>query len=126
MATRSTIWRKNEDGSFTGVYCHWDGYLEGVGVKLKKHYTDDEKVKGLIALGSISSLEESIDCPSGHSFENPVEGYTIAYHRDRDEDLNIYHVGNYDEAKKYFEEYNYFFINGAWQVSEYGNKLKTF
>lgn len=126
MATRSTIWRKNEDGSFTGVYCHWDGYLEGVGAILKKHYTDDEKVKGLISLGSISSLDESIKCPKGHSFESAVPGCTVAYNRDRGEELNIYHANDFNEAKKYFEEYNYFFENGTWKVSEYGKKLKAF
>ena len=38
MATRSFIGKLNHDGSITVVYCHWDGYPEGVGETLVKHY----------------------------------------------------------------------------------------
>lgn len=38
MSTRSAIIRKTEDGSYEGIYCHFDGYLAGVGKTLQEHY----------------------------------------------------------------------------------------
>jgi len=73
MATRSRIAIENQDGTVTSIYCHFDGYLEGVGKKLFNHY-DREKTEKLMELGDISVLGEStLD--------------TIAYHRDRGEDF---------------------------------------
>lgn len=74
MATRSRIAIENQDGTVTSIYCHFDGYLAGVGKKLFEHY-DREKTEKLMELGDISVL--------GESTLN-----TIAYHRDRNEDLN--------------------------------------
>lgn len=59
MGTRSTIGIKEGD-KVKAIYCHWDGYLSGVGVGLLENYTDTEKVAELIALGGISSLRETI------------------------------------------------------------------
>lgn len=47
MATRSMIWQKTEQG-YRGVYCHWDGYPEGVGRTLQEHYSDPSKVDALL------------------------------------------------------------------------------
>lgn len=60
MATRSRIGIVNKDGSIRSIYCHWDGYPEGVGSILHKNYQDRDKVEELISLGSISSLGDSI------------------------------------------------------------------
>lgn len=115
MATRSTIWMKNDDGSFDGIYCHWDGYLENNGKILVEHYQDKEKVEKLIELGAISSLDAEVDCPDGHSFDHPVAGCVVAYHRDRDESLCVYRNIDKSKLKQYMEEYNYFFIDGEWK-----------
>ena len=56
MATRSRIGIENEDGTVSSVYCHWDGYPSGNGRTLVEYYSDREKVKELIALGSISTF----------------------------------------------------------------------
>jgi hypothetical protein len=73
MATRSRIAIENQDGTVDSIYCHFDGYISGVGKKLFEHY-DQEKLEKLLELGDISSLGEStID--------------TVAYCRDRGEDL---------------------------------------
>lgn len=88
MSTRSAIITKTKDG-YSGVYCHWDGYLEGVGHTLRDHYTDDKKVQELIALGEISILGERVGPINHHSFNIPEAGTTLAYHRDRGEPLNI-------------------------------------
>lgn len=76
MSTRSFIGIQNLDGSVTGIYCHHDGYLDGVGATLKTHYTTVRQVLDLVALGSLSSLAEDTDV-------------TQAFHRDRGEDLDI-------------------------------------
>lgn len=120
MATRSTIWIKKENGKYDGIYCHWNGNPFNNGRILVEDYQDIEKVKGLIELGSISSLHSEITCPEGHSFDSPVEGYVVAYHRDRGEELCIYRDISSSQLKKYFEEYNYFFIKNEW-VLKIGN-----
>lgn len=87
MSTRSFIGRKVESG-FEAIYCHFDGYLAGVGTTLLKHYTTDEKVKQLLELGDISSLGSEIG--EKHDFDNKTEetaNWTRAYHRDRGEEL---------------------------------------
>lgn len=56
MATRSIIGQVQEDASIKAIYCHWDGYLEGVGQTLADHYSDPAKVTELINLGDLSSL----------------------------------------------------------------------
>ena len=86
MATRSRIAIENQDGTVKSIYCHFDGYLSGVGKTLFNHY-DKEKLEKLIELGDISVLKEST--------EN-----TVAYHRDRGEDL---HTTSYLSVEGLFE-----------------------
>lgn len=61
MSTRSAIGITNEDGTVFGIYCHWDGYLEGVGKTLFENYNSGIKVRDLMALGDISSLDIEIE-----------------------------------------------------------------
>jgi len=86
MSTRCLIARKINDKEYESIYCHFDGgsYVKSV---LNEHYTDLEKVKELMSLGSISSLRPRLAPNEGenHSFENPVEDIVVAYHRDRGE-----------------------------------------
>jgi hypothetical protein len=117
MATRSTIWIKNVNGNFDGIYCHWDGYLKNNGKILVENYKKSEKIKKLIQLGSISSLDKEIECPDGHSFNNPINGYTVAYHRDRGDTFEMYSDIPFEKLETYFEEYNYFYINGVWKYT---------
>jgi hypothetical protein len=44
MATRSRIAIQYENGPIESVYCHFDGYPQGVGATLLEHYTDKNKV----------------------------------------------------------------------------------
>ncbi len=74
MATRSRIAIENQDGSVTSIYCHWDGYIKTNGVILDENYYTKDKVEELIALGDLSSLDETIN-------------RTVAYHRDQGDDL---------------------------------------
>ena len=120
MATRSRIGIENENGTVTSVYSHWDGYPEHNGKILVNHYKEREKVQKLIDLGSISILAPEIDAPEGHSFEKPVDGVVVAYHRDRGESLQ--HASH--KNKEYFfksdiEEYGYLYTKeGQWLVKD--------
>jgi hypothetical protein len=114
MATRSRIAIENQDGTVTSIYCHFDGYLEGVGKKLFEHY-DREKTEKLIELGDISALEEST--------EN-----IIAYCRDRGEDL---HYQTHSRVEALFEmdssvDYIYCLTkDGIWLVSRFGGEVEN-
>jgi hypothetical protein len=118
MATRSTIAIEDQTGKVRSIYCHWDGYPSHHGPILLVHYTTQEKVESLIALGSISSLAPETEIPEGvtHNFENPADGIVVAYHRDRDEDLSINYHFNVDHfVKSDVQEYGYVFTAaGEW------------
>jgi hypothetical protein len=83
MATRSGIGIERGDGTVVGVYCHWDGYPEGVGRMLEEHYRDPVKITALVELGSISSLAPEIG--EQHPFDERREDWTTFYGRDRRE-----------------------------------------
>ena len=86
MGTRSTIGVVLWDNTIESIYCHWDGYPNGVGAMLAEHYTCPAKIDALLALGDISTLEPEIG--EQHDFDNPTDGWTLAYGRDRgDEDI---------------------------------------
>jgi hypothetical protein len=114
MATRSRIAIENQDGSVTSIYCHWDGQIYSNGRILNKNYTTKDKVEELIALGNLSSLDETIE-------------RTVAYHRDNGE----YHLVqiSFINVEELFEdgfsmgvEYIYCFTkDGIWLVNALGS-----
>ena len=62
MATRSRIAVELEKGRVISVYCHNDGYLEGVGEDLVKRFpngTDPKIVESFIKEGDRSSIDLS-------------------------------------------------------------------
>ena len=124
MATRSNIGIVNDNGSVTGIYCHWDGYPENNGKILLKHYTDSEKIKQLMYLGDLSSLNEKLDTDLPHSFKKPVEGVCVAYGRDRGETgVESRVFKNISDFQKFADrtgaDYQYLFNNGKWQYRNY-------
>ena len=60
MATRSTIGIVTTEG-FRAVYCHWDGYPEGVGATLKSSYSTLEQARSLVEKGDLSSLGDTLE-----------------------------------------------------------------
>jgi len=121
MGTRSRIGMMNEDGSITSVYCHWDGYPSHNGVILLENYQEPEKIKMLISLGDLSSLEKKL-IPEGnvvHSFEDPADGVCVFYGRDRKENGTSCRVSA--NMKEFIEiadwcDYCYIFEAGVWFV----------
>lgn len=60
MSTHCYIVKKNQDGTYTGVYCHLDGYPNGVGKILSKVYATDEQVDRLLSFGDLDHLGSMI------------------------------------------------------------------
>lgn len=83
MSTRSLIGIVEPNGSIRHIYCHFDGYPEGVGKCLLDHYHERSKVDALMALGDLSQLGPEIG--DKHDFRGPTNGACTAYGRDRGE-----------------------------------------
>jgi hypothetical protein len=106
MATRSTIALEFADGTVKQIYCQWDGYLEGNGETLLHYYDTPELVSGLIALGDMSSLSDSVDT-------------SVFYGRDRNE--TGVSAERYDSFEDYLkngdrQQYTYIMREGVWYV----------
>lgn len=111
MSTRCRIGILNEDGSVDSIYCHFDGYLEGVGTELIESWTNEGSIRELIKLGNISSLG---DCLSKCD----------AYIRDRGEDKED-NLARHDESiseyirqgeENVWIEFLYLWMDGEWHV----------
>lgn len=132
MSTRSRIGYVMKTGAIASVYCHSDGYIEGVGHTLLKHYTDPKKVRALIKLGDLSSLGEEVAPPRGaevlHSFEKRMPGVTVAYKRDREEtDAAPAQSATVEEflAIDSRQEFSYLWDGRWWVWDKYGNNQKA-
>jgi len=121
MSTRSTITLSTPEG-YQSIYCHNDGYLSHNGAILKEFYDTEDKVKELIKLGSLSSLEKNLapEEDQEHNFHNRVDDVTVAYHRDRGEDLAIALYDTLEEVYADKEDYNYVFVDGQWWLLKEG------
>jgi len=134
MGTRSVIGKLEADGDITAIYCHWDGYAEGVGLMLMKHYRDVAKIDKLMALGDLSSLGPEIgerhpfsrhdarlaDNISDELYDELYGNMCTAYGRDRGEIETQSKV--YADLDDYAEnalrdcgaEYLYLYEDGFW------------
>lgn len=115
MSTNSTV-SIVEDGKVITVYGHWDGNINGVGKTLHEHYHTRDSVLEIINNGWFSSLDaNSTDCPSSHTFDTPVEGFSVFYGRDRGENnVEAVIVESVDMIADEFPsaEYDYMFVDG--------------
>lgn len=75
MATRCRIAKVQDDGTVKSIYCHWDGYPEGVGTMLQEHYTNPDDIDKLIEIGGISSLRETLEETKKGHYQD--EGYRV-------------------------------------------------
>ena len=91
MSTRSAIGMLRDDGSVYGIYCHFDGYLSGVGKNLFDNYNSTTKVMQLLLAGNVSVLKENID--ECKVYNEPMETFP-----------------NIDEFVEAFEGVDYFYI----------------
>lgn len=112
MSTRSTIAVQHDNGKVSAVYCHFDGYLEGVGAKLSEYFSEPTTAQALVALGDLSCVKSDI-------------GACVAYHRDRGEPFDQVKPHEYANREEYLTRspneiddngYRYFFADGEWLV----------
>lgn len=125
MATRSNIAVKLSDGKIKNIYCHWDGYIKGVGKNLMNHHDTQELAELLVSFGDMSSLRElSEPLTENHSFDNPENNVSIYYGRDRNEtDIEPRIYDNFDmyeqtirSSEKNDIEYFYYYDGDTWNV----------
>ena len=121
MSTRSRIAIKNNDGSYTSIYCHNDGYPSYNGRMLDSYYNDKSKAQKLINLGDISSLQKNLEPTGDHSFNNPEKDVTVAYGRDRGEtNVDPIKSSDIDELQADCDacdaEYAYVFDDDHWDA----------
>lgn len=133
MSTRSLICKENPDHTYTGIYCHWDGYPDHNGCVLVNNYTDRQKVEELLKLGDLSVLEPNLAPPPDkvHTFDEPLSDVCVAYHRDRGEDYNPPSPITLKYYKESWCEYMYVFgLDGKWRyfdvVTDDKQPLKEF
>jgi hypothetical protein len=132
MATRSAIGFVEYDGSITAVYCHWDGYLEGVGKTLVEHYNDTYKVLDLLEQGDISSLGEEIgekhpfSCfgsdLSDEQYDKLFGRMTTFYSRDRGENCPAKDFADATAFRSNYTDCDFFYLydGNEWTYAERG------
>jgi len=111
MATRSFIAVLHDSG-YDAIYCHWDGYLDGVGKNLIRNFNTLTEVKKLISGGDASSIDENGEV---NYYDTP--------------DSHFYRCSDYDElvtdAKVCGAEYLYVFAENQWYYLKiYGDHPK--
>lgn len=118
MATRSTIAYEDQEGKVHQVYCHYDGYISGVGKILQENYNTIQSVKELISYGDISTIGPLIG--TAHNFNGSDITETTFYGRDRgDSEVEARIYGSFDDYEMNYqqEEFNYLFTqDGVWSV----------
>lgn len=114
MATRSRIGVQLKDGSVLSVYCHWDGYPEWNGKKLKEHFNSYEQAAELIDGGDISSLWTDKDWE-----QKEMQSRTL-YYAERGETDTEPNLDNSFQAfisgvNDSWADYAYLFADGEWK-----------
>ena len=121
MSTSCRIGYLRPDNRVESIYCHWDGYPEGVGQILKDHYTDPEKIEALMRLGDISRLGYTTEhLPKDWASWEREPERTICY-RDRGEVDIDSHIAESEEdyrdkVKQSSVNYGYLFKDGRWEI----------
>ena len=117
MSTHAVIAMATKNG-YKAIGVNFDGYVGHTGAILGGWYNTEKKVAALIALGNLSQINERLAPDEGekHSWKEPAEGVTIAYHRDRGEKFR--NLGTFATRRELQSnaEYVYVFENGRWFV----------
>lgn len=129
MSTTSFIGLKYKNNVIKGIYCHWDGDINGNGLILNRYYDSVKKIEKLLELGALSWLGPDIG--NKVDFNDPNLGsdasyQCLAYHRDRGDTLDITELKDGKIPKDWCYEYIYIFDEdfNTWYVYENGNYTK--
>ena len=72
MATRALIGFLDDDKQLVGTYNHYDGYPEGLGKTLVKHFNDRDAAERLASTGYISSIDQDGNIDSKFKDQEPL------------------------------------------------------
>jgi hypothetical protein len=114
MATRSTIGIKSQDGTVRAIYCHWDGYPEGVGATLANYYNNETVATALINLGGFSALHDTLEQTQGGV-------YMDAHYKPQEPARTFTGEQDWFQNFNQGEEYFYLFTGTEWLYSQGGN-----
>lgn len=111
MSTRSRIGIEREDGSVKSLYCHYDGHPDTVGRILAESYPTRESAEGLLELGDLSQLGESLDACDAYcrDWDQAWEDNRPKAHSDEEE----YLMSVVTAAVRYV----YLFRDSGWHVA---------
>lgn len=110
MATRALIGHLSDDGStFVCTYNHYDGYPDGLGKILDKHYNNDDKAESVASTGYISYIDDDGTINSKYN-EEPGR-LRLSGNFDEEDMLEI--AGKVDE---YGGDYGYVWHEGEWHT----------
>lgn len=125
MATRSTIAMVLPNGTIQSVYCHWDGYLEGVGQTLAESYNKRKTIQ-LLANGDVSSLGDFVG--HKHNFDRATKvKSTTFYGRDRgEENIESRNHATVEEWLQSRDHVDFFYLlkGKEWWYCNYNKELK--
>ena len=126
MSTNSTVAVKTDTG-YDAIYVHWDGYFSYMYPMLSENYASLERAEALVSFGDASFIAKRImpSVGSDHCFERPEEDVCVFYHRDRGEELNIFHCHRKEELFKR-QYYVYIFEDGQWKAYQGGVEVDSY
>ena len=114
MSTRARIGIQLPDDSILSVYHHFDGYPEGLGVKLVDYYNTYEKASELIDGGNMSNCwsDSSFNVETGEF--TPIADPKPTYYGGDDEAPVL--SKTFDEFTRIdcWQEYSYIFVTDRW------------
>lgn len=114
MATRSRIGIQLKNKSIISVYCHWDGYPEFNGKKLKEHFNNRQKAAELIDGGDISSLWTNKDWEQKEIESRPLY-YSERGEKDVEPKLHESFTDFIKSINDSWADYAYLFADGEWK-----------
>jgi hypothetical protein len=124
MSTRSTIALEFADGSVSQVYCHFDGYLDGVGAILVEGYSNPFELQKLIDQGNMSSIGEpytslggSYEAEAPRRYQNVVKYFYECYREEYD-----YILRPINSKAVWFVRFN--LTDGEWVTIEEARKME--
>ena len=114
MSTRARIGIQLPDDSILSVYHHFDGYPEGLGVKLVDYYNTYEKVSELIDGGNMSNCysDSKFNVETGEF--TPIADPKPSYYGGDNEEPVL--SKNFDEFTRIdcWQEFSYVFVTDRW------------
>ena len=117
MGTRSQIGYINSE-TIQSIYCHYDGYVVGVGDTLIRYYSDDSIMRALIVLGSIRSLQRDLANMPEEAFDPKFASRDINTSKDIVEFLDYARYNGTEYAYlwtgEYFDAWQYDYRATEW------------